>query len=461
MLVSYGYANVTNTPEYSEDFESFSPGFTLVGNSGWYSDDVEAAEIVSTNYSFGGSLPLPASAHSKVMKLDGTVTNKLTTPYVYNDGTNAYGEVTYYDFMLQATHWTDEAMPTVDIPRFAVFVDTNGYLNMYHQYFDGAASTTNGWTTLANTPIGSNEWIRITIEMYNRVDSDIGLQNFDFVSWGRNWFKLYLNGSALSHVRGVTNIAFDFDINTDDVSGDDLGTSGEFFASANNLATNSAFTASGTGYLDDLNVTTNSPFSGGTYWTITVSSGDNGSIAPGTESVADGSNSSVFAITADPYYHIDDVIADGISIGITNSYQFVAVDSNRTLNAQFAPDLASNGTPHWWMATYGITNNFDAAETNDGDMDGMTVAQEYLTGTDPTNPASVFAIMDIQRVNGTNQIMFLGGNTNMSPFLVYRATNLVNPNWTMIGSVPRNASSTNMFEDATTPNAFYRVAATN
>jgi hypothetical protein len=54
--------------------------------------------------------------------------------------------------------------------------------------------------------------------------------------------------------------------------------------------------------------------------------------------------------------------------------------------------LAVKGTPLWWLAQHGLTNDFEAASTNDTDRDGITDAGEYVAGTDPTNSASRLGI---------------------------------------------------------------------
>jgi hypothetical protein len=43
---------------------------------------------------------------------------------------------------------------------------------------------------------------------------------------------------------------------------------------------------------------------------------------------------------------------------------------------------------------------------NDADEDGMTNWQEYLTGTDPTDPTSVFRLqISVQAVSGNNVVL--------------------------------------------------------
>src|SRR5262249_31954895 len=57
-------------------------------------------------------------------------------------------------------------------------------------------------------------------------------------------------------------------------------------------------------------------------YTIAASAGANGSISPsGNVSVNCGANQT-FSITADPCYHVADVLVDGSSVGAVSSYTF-------------------------------------------------------------------------------------------------------------------------------------------
>jgi len=71
---------------------------------------------------------------------------------------------------------------------------------------------------------------------------------------------------------------------------------------------------------------------------VTASAGANGSISPsGAVPVPYGTNQT-FAITADPCYHVADVVVDGVSVGVTSSYTFSNVTTDHTISATFAGD---------------------------------------------------------------------------------------------------------------------------
>ena len=66
--------------------------------------------------------------------------------------------------------------------------------------------------------------------------------------------------------------------------------------------------------------------------------------------------------------------------------------TNGTLEAVFAANLAPRGTPEWWLAQLGFTNDFAAAEESDLDADGLFAWQEFRAGTRADDPASALQI---------------------------------------------------------------------
>lgn len=124
---------------------------------------------------------------------------------------------------------------------------------------------------------------------------------------------------------------------------------------------------------------------------IDASAGAHGSITPsGQISVIGGTNPS-FAITPDPWYRIAGVSVDGVSVGTTSPYTFVNITTNHMIIASFTALLAPRGTPQWWLAQHGWTDNFTAVELADADGDGIPNDIEYQTETDPTNALSRLA----------------------------------------------------------------------
>jgi hypothetical protein len=78
-------------------------------------------------------------------------------------------------------------------------------------------------------------------------------------------------------------------------------------------------------------------------YTITASTGANGSISPqGTVTVNSGT-SQTFTIKPNPGYQISDVTVDGTSTGGVSSYTFGNVMSNHTIQATFSPAASKHG----------------------------------------------------------------------------------------------------------------------
>ncbi|NCC53000.1 MAG: hypothetical protein EOM20_17555, partial [Spartobacteria bacterium] len=130
---------------------------------------------------------------------------------------------------------------------------------------------------------------------------------------------------------------------------------------------------------------------------IFTSCGAYGAVSPtGRVYVSMGQDQS-FSMVADRYYGIQDVLTNGVSTGgpfgmPSNTYTWVAVQTDGTFHVEFSELLATNGVPQWWLAQFGWTNNFDAAALDDPDHDQAATWAEYVAGTNPTNTASVFHV---------------------------------------------------------------------
>lgn len=145
---------------------------------------------------------------------------------------------------------------------------------------------------------------------------------------------------------------------------------------------------------------------------------DTGSTGSGSAYPGDGwkAHNSHVGITADPdthwhfaqwtgngtnWFHTGDIHAATASVTIVQPISIVA---------EFHANLASNQTPHWWLALHDLTNRqWDVEALDDVDHDGMPAWKEYVCDTDPTNVQSVLAVTGISLSNGQACVTWKGG----------------------------------------------------
>ena len=76
-------------------------------------------------------------------------------------------------------------------------------------------------------------------------------------------------------------------------------------------------------------------------WTISASSGANGSVTPAGDTKLLEGASATYTIAAAPGYHINGVLVDKVSVGIPTSYTFADVTEDHTISATFAADVVN------------------------------------------------------------------------------------------------------------------------
>ncbi|HTI98440.1 MAG TPA: type VI secretion system tube protein TssD [Dongiaceae bacterium] len=122
-------------------------------------------------------------------------------------------------------------------------------------------------------------------------------------------------------------------------------------------------------------------------------------------------------------------------------------------------DSDGDGIPDWWMMKYFGHVAGEAADNSmanqDADHDGLSNAQEYIAGTDPTNPDSVLKVTKINAGNGLVNLTWssVAGKT----YTIYSASQVDGPYSPMLAvpSAGDGVTSTNL---AGSPyNQFYRV----
>ena len=136
----------------------------------------------------------------------------------------------------------------------------------------------------------------------------------------------------------------------------------------------------------------------------------------------------------------------------------VTLSSNLSVTAEFKEIFTTNyPTPHWWLASYGYTNNFESAVTNTG-LNGMLLWESYIAGLTPTNPASQLLLqISEQRAAATWALNWQTVTGRV--YTVYTTTNLSQGMTPLAGAVDMPATVTGI-TNALGANAvpgFYRL----
>jgi hypothetical protein len=123
--------------------------------------------------------------------------------------------------------------------------------------------------------------------------------------------------------------------------------------------------------------------------------------------------------------------------------------------------LAPDGLPIAWLLTYFGTTNVNANADPTGK--GMTIGQDYLAGTDPTNADSIFKITsEIFAPGGVNDAL-TWDSVPTRYYYIQKTTSLGSPVWadSGLGLISPEAGSTTTagFGDTNAPIRFYRVEA--
>jgi len=344
-------AQVTNPVPYFQSFEDYFDldGSNIVSNLGWEGEEGAVVAVVAT-YS-APSFPIPGADHTTIAELREPVA-------IHIDGSEQANGTVWVDYLVKPKRW-EEDNPPEDIPedaQLAVYVDTNGFLNIYHA--DNGATNSfpeypggGTWSVVADPAfmIPDNEWVRLTVNI------DYGIQDSSAA-----YFSIMLNGNMITHA----NAHYDpqgFDYFREDVeqySGDDAGEGkGSWFpvATLNASMQLREISLRGSGLFDDFVVSADAPvISNITYHTIMAGVTGNGSIAAvdndinsaGVVRVLPGA-SQQFTWEAD-YGHF---------------YSSVTIGENGATNTHNKPLYASGYTFTNLSADGSVTVNFGALDT--------------------------------------------------------------------------------------------------
>ncbi len=171
-----------------------------------------------------------------------------------------------------------------------------------------------------------------------------------------------------------------------------------------------------------------------------------------------------FEITPDPYWTIADVRTNGTSLGVeygTSTYAFVWSPMTATglVEVVFAANLAAHGTPEWWLAEYGFTCDFDAAELSDLDIDGVPAWQEYRANTRPDDPQSRLELEAIAPEIAAGEVVLRWRSASNRTYHIWKSTSQLLdfnvPVATNLPAEPPVNSYTDVVNDAEA--LFYRI----
>ena len=161
---------------------------------------------------------------------------------------------------------------------------------------------------------------------------------------------------------------------------------------------------------------------------IATAAGAGGAIAPANPQVPYLADQ-LFEIQPEPYWHVADVRTNGVSLGAdygpsAYAFNWAAIATNGTLEAVFAPNLAAQGTPEWWLAGHGFSNDFDLAELTDLDFDGMPAWKEFLANTDPASELSLLQFEEIAPAVDGNETVLRWQSASNRVYSIWRSAAL-------------------------------------
>ena len=150
----------------------------------------------------------------------------------------------------------------------------------------------------------------------------------------------------------------------------------------------------------------------------------------------------------------------------TNSYDrvgtlTVAGKTVTVMQNGTAPDTNGDGlTDSWQMFYFMSADALDAAPELDPDFDGMTNLDEYLAGTDPTDPESALKITAFSLASAEQAFQLAFPSVLQHYYQVQRTADLLNPEWKgFTNAVFGTGASLPQVGpyDASQPKMFYRV----
>ncbi len=338
LAVMQSGAYTTNSIPKSWSFEGLEDGSNITAYLGWQGED-DAVKALLLDYP-APSHPINTN-HTMVAELSDNVT-------IHVDGQPLNQQMVWVDYLVKPKRW-EEDEPPGDIPgdaQLAIYVDSNGWLNVYHSDFDEDYNLLPPAWSVVDDPgyyMTENEWVRLSVGTdYRRQIGGDDLASF---------FQVRLNGNPIRHA----NAHFDPhtpDYWAEDLSGPDAndGELGTWFAMAHPSASQlNAVTLRGSGLFDDFVISEDVPVVNPIfYYHITTSYEGNGVVLPEfpghTAKVLPGGSQ---AFTWQPdhtdYFSSVAIVENGVTTtnlageGYDGGYTFSNVTENGSFHVVFLP----------------------------------------------------------------------------------------------------------------------------
>src|SRR5205823_6044624 len=93
-------------------------------------------------------------------------------------------------------------------------------------------------------------------------------------------------------------------------------------------------------------------------YTITATSGSNGSVSPAGATPVNYGGGQSYTINPSTGYHVSDVLVDGGSVGAVTSYDFTNISANHSISASFVINtysITATAGSHGSIAPAGVT----------------------------------------------------------------------------------------------------------
>jgi hypothetical protein len=108
-----------------------------------------------------------------------------------------------------------------------------------------------------------------------------------------------------------------------------------------------------------------------------------------------------------------------------------------SVSARFLPIRTTGGVPFAWYWSHNLQPSGSELDGVDSDGDGYTNRDEYISGTDPSDPVSVFRITDLNiGANGFVKLKWVGAaNAALMHYEIEFSTSLGTTSWTKLGEL--------------------------